>query len=297
MQTSGAEQDEAVRRSLDVVAKAPADEARRMASAVLASMEAADQDRYAEQLFDVNLALGNTAEAAAAAVESALADQKQGNYKVRQYTVQHAVQSSTEARTIGIHHALRSAWACTSKARYMSSPFAVQAARYKLLSAAARLRGSGGGSALPTVLTSALASLHSYTLVKLRVNRGDHAGAARLLKRVCAAISRFERHAARIMTSAVMECMRAGLPESAFEIAGALLQPGHRKALVEMGPTYKRKIQGVVRSCCVLLLFPRSARLRTLCLAACGHGRGLHSKVVQWEAACCWVKCDADEAV
>jgi hypothetical protein len=121
----------------------------------------------------------------------------------------------------------------------------LQAARAKLLSAAARARSSD--NKISPLVTSSLAVLHSYSLVKPHVAADDHMGAARLLKRVCAHISRFELHAARIMTSAVMECMRAGLPESAFEIAVALLQPEYKDGLAAMGGTYKRKIQGVVR--------------------------------------------------
>ena len=121
----------------------------------------------------------------------------------------------------------------------------MQTARAKLLSATARTRAAG--ATLPALLTTAIAILHSYTLVKRRVHLDDHLGAARLLKRVCANISRFESHAARIMTSAVLECLRAGLPRSAHEVAAALLQPAHAAALAEMGPTYKRKVEGVVR--------------------------------------------------
>lgn len=123
----------------------------------------------------------------------------------------------------------------------------MQVARSKLLEAAARTRAAG--AVQPALLTSAIATLHSYTLVKRRLQLDDHTGAARLLKRVCANISRFEAHAARIMTSAVLECLRAGLPQSAHEIALALMQPEHAQALTDMGSAYKRKIEGVVRFC------------------------------------------------
>lgn len=120
----------------------------------------------------------------------------------------------------------------------------MQGAKAKLLAAAAAIRAAGAPA--PPHLLTALALLHSYALVKRRVQLDDHAGAARLLRRVCGHISRFEKHAARIMTSAVLECMRAGLPATARKIAAELLQPEYRDALAEMGGTYKRKIEGVV---------------------------------------------------
>lgn len=82
VQESGAERDKATRKALKLITDAPAEEARRMARMVLASMDVADQERHAEQLIDLNLALGNHGEAAVAAVESALADQRAGDYKV-----------------------------------------------------------------------------------------------------------------------------------------------------------------------------------------------------------------------
>lgn len=115
-----------------------------------------------------------------------------------------------------------------------------------MLRAAARVRGAG--APLPPLLLSALAPLHSYMLVKHRIEVDDHAGAARLLVRVYGSIGRFQKHGARILTSAVLECLRAELPESALVIAGALLAPEYREALAEMGGTYRRKIEGVVRS-------------------------------------------------
>lgn len=120
----------------------------------------------------------------------------------------------------------------------------LQAALAKLLKAAERLRAAH--AVMPPLLLTALESLHSYMLVKPRVAAGDHLGAARLLKRVADSISRFESHAARILTSAVLQCLRAGLPASAHDIATALLRPENREQLQDMGGTYRRKIEGVV---------------------------------------------------
>jgi hypothetical protein len=212
-----------------------------MASIVLSSMDPLDQDRFAEQLIDLNLALGNKSEAAIAAVESALGDQKQGNYKVLSpFCVS---PSHVPALCLQLHLGvdLLSHAACLAS---KDNAHVVQSAHAKLLRAAERVRAAE--MALPPILLSALSSLHSYMLVKQRVQLDDHLGAARLLCRVYGNISRFERHAARILTSAVLECLRAGLPETALEIASSLLRAEYQEALSEMGGNYRRKIEGVV---------------------------------------------------
>lgn len=47
--------------------------------------------------------------------------------------------------------------------------------------------------------------LHSYQLVKRLVKMGNHAGAARLLIRVCNNISLFPQNMAQVMTSCIGE--------------------------------------------------------------------------------------------
>jgi WD repeat-containing protein 19 len=121
----------------------------------------------------------------------------------------------------------------------------MQVAHAKLLKAAQRLQTSSGGT-LPPPLLSALATIHSYILVKHQVSTDDQLGAARLLQRVVENISLFRSHAVRIMTSAVLQCLRAGLPQAAYNIATTLLRPEYREQLQEMGSTYRRKIEGVV---------------------------------------------------
>jgi WD repeat-containing protein 19 len=101
--------------------------------------------------------------------------------------------------------------------------------------------------ALATLL-ACLATVHSYVLVKHHVQMENHLGAARLLIRVCNNISRFEKHAVQILTSAVIECQRADLLQSAFDLATKLMQPEHRESLQKMG-AHKRKIEGLVRIC------------------------------------------------
>ena len=103
---------------------------------------------------------------------------------------------------------------------------------------------TGEGRRPPPDLTESLMLLHSYALVKLRVKRKDHTGAARLLRRVASSIDKFPAHVVPILTSTVIECQRAGLKRSALEFATLLMQPEHRKQIAE---AYKRKIETIVR--------------------------------------------------
>ena len=103
---------------------------------------------------------------------------------------------------------------------------------------------TGEGRRPPPDLTESLMLLHSYALVKLRVKRKDHTGAARLLRRVASSIDKFPAHVVPILTSTVIECQRAGLKRSALEFATRLMQPEHRKQIAE---AYKHKIETIVR--------------------------------------------------
>ncbi len=47
-----------------------------------------------------------------------------------------------------------------------------------------------------------------------------------------------------ILTSTVIECMRAGLKRSAFEYAAVLVRPEYRN---QIDQAYKRKIEAIVR--------------------------------------------------
>ncbi|XP_065347097.1 WD repeat-containing protein 19 [Cloeon dipterum] len=117
-----------------------------------------------------------------------------------------------------------------------------RAAHDTLLTAHQQLRARGGSP--PEALRSRLALLHSYILARLHVRRGQHLMAARLLSRVAANISKFPAHAVPILTSAVIECGRAGLASTSFKLASMLMRPMHRPHL---DPKYKRKIESVVR--------------------------------------------------
>ncbi|NWY71077.1 WDR19 protein, partial [Erithacus rubecula] len=86
--------------------------------------------------------------------------------------------------------------------------------------------------------------LHSYILVKIHVKRGDHTKGARMLIRVANNISKFPSHIVPILTSAVIECHRAGLKKSAFSFAAMLMRPEYR---CKIDPKYKKKIETMVR--------------------------------------------------
>jgi len=97
---------------------------------------------------------------------------------------------------------------------------------------------------VPRELYGNLMLLHSYILVKYLIPLGDHATAARMLLRVAKHITRFPAHVVPILTSTVVECMKAGLKKSALEHAQTLMRPEHRSLISD---TYKRKIEGMVR--------------------------------------------------
>ena len=114
------------------------------------------------------------------------------------------------------------------------------------------------GIPVPYEMGQSLLVLHSYTLARLHVRRGDHLRGARMLLRVAASISRFPSHTVPILTSTVIEChrsgtstnivtthvCRSGLKNSAFTYAAMLMRPEHRK---EIDEKYRKKIEAIVR--------------------------------------------------
>jgi hypothetical protein len=77
------EQGAAIPKALQLISEAPSNQARQLARIILNNLDLKDQSQCAEQLLELNLALGNHIEAATAAAMSALNDQREGNYKVR----------------------------------------------------------------------------------------------------------------------------------------------------------------------------------------------------------------------
>jgi len=98
--------------------------------------------------------------------------------------------------------------------------------------------------AIPWEMSNNLMVLHSYTLARLHVRRGDHLRGARMLLRVANNISKFPSHVVQILTTAVIECHRSGLKNSAFTYAAMLMRPEYRKDIDEK---YKKKIEAIVR--------------------------------------------------
>uniref|UniRef100_A0A8C6ZUB4 WD repeat domain 19 n=1 Tax=Nothoprocta perdicaria TaxID=30464 RepID=A0A8C6ZUB4_NOTPE len=97
---------------------------------------------------------------------------------------------------------------------------------------------------IPSEMATNLMILHSYILVKAHVKRGDHMKGARMLIRVANNISKFPAHIVPILTSAVIECHRAGLKNSAFSFAAMLMRPEYRN---KIDLKYKKKIEAMVR--------------------------------------------------
>ncbi|KAL0883647.1 hypothetical protein ABMA27_015774 [Loxostege sticticalis] len=102
------------------------------------------------------------------------------------------------------------------------------------------------GLPVPRDMRRAIALLHSYILVRTHVKRGRHDLAARLLLRTAADIAFFptQQHQVSILTSAVIECSRAGLKHQAHHWARVLMQPEYRS---QIDPKYSKKIESVVR--------------------------------------------------
>ncbi|KAM8842536.1 WD repeat-containing protein 19 [Synchiropus picturatus] len=97
---------------------------------------------------------------------------------------------------------------------------------------------------IPAEMNNNLMILHSYLLVKIHVKRGDHLKGARMLIRVSNNISKFPAHVVPILTSAVIECHRAGLKNSAFSFAAMIMRPEYRN---NIDPKYRKKIEAIVR--------------------------------------------------
>ena len=64
------------------------------------------------------------------------------------------------------------------------------------------------------------------------------------LKLALRSLSKFPAHAVPILTSAVIECHRAGLKATSYEFAVTLMRPEYRGGIEEK---YKRRIEQIVR--------------------------------------------------
>uniref|UniRef100_A0A3P9KAP6 WD repeat-containing protein 19 n=1 Tax=Oryzias latipes TaxID=8090 RepID=A0A3P9KAP6_ORYLA len=97
---------------------------------------------------------------------------------------------------------------------------------------------------IPAEMATNLMILHSYLLARIYTKRGDHLKAARMLIRVSKNISKFPAHVVPILTSAVIECQRAGLKKSAFSFASMLMRPDYRN---DVDPKFRKKFESLVR--------------------------------------------------
>jgi len=97
---------------------------------------------------------------------------------------------------------------------------------------------------IPQSLSDALLIIHSYLMAKQWVKLGDHEVASRLLTRVAKNASKFPNNKVGILTSAVIECKRAGRDNVAFKYAAKLMQKEMRESINEK---YKRSIEKLVR--------------------------------------------------
>lgn len=104
----------------------------------------------------------------------------------------------------------------------------------------------GKGMRVSTDLRRALMLLHSYIIVKHLVKPMDDLPAAtRMLLRVSRNIQKFPEHTATILTSTVLQCVKAEFRASAYEYAVMLVQtPELREQIPEK---HKKKVETVVR--------------------------------------------------
>ncbi|RWS02784.1 WD-repeat protein-like protein, partial [Dinothrombium tinctorium] len=97
---------------------------------------------------------------------------------------------------------------------------------------------------IPREMYNNLCLIHSYFLAKTWIKVGDHMKSAQMLIRVCNNLSKFPVHAAAILTSAAIECQRAGLKKHAMQFATTLMKEEYRERI---DPKFKRKIETFVR--------------------------------------------------
>lgn len=115
-------------------------------------------------------------------------------------------------------------------------------ARDLLFSMYQELKRNGLGIA--TDMRNSLNLLHRYTLVRLHIKMENHKLAAGLLVEIANNISQFPSHIVPILTSAVIECQRAGLKQAAYKNAVTLMRPEYRSSI---DAKYSKKIESIVR--------------------------------------------------
>lgn len=102
------------------------------------------------------------------------------------------------------------------------------------------------GLRITSDMRRALVILHSYLIVKHIVKPlEDNDNASRMLLRVAHNIAKFPKHIALILTSTVIQCLKAEFNKSAFDFACVLLQNEQYRA--ELNEKHKKKVEGLVR--------------------------------------------------
>ncbi|KAH9424866.1 WD repeat-containing protein 19 [Dermatophagoides pteronyssinus] len=98
--------------------------------------------------------------------------------------------------------------------------------------------------AIPSEMVFNLMLIHSYMLAKLWIRIGDHQISAKLLIRVYDNINQFPSHSVQILTSVVVECIRAGYMRNALKYAFILMK---QENLNQIDSKLKKKIENLVR--------------------------------------------------
>ena len=208
------------------------------------STSSAASKEGARHLFELHIALGDLVRAAHVACVLARQEQDMGNYKLAHEQVHHAyceLRGELTKEKLSDEDG-KSAEASNDKLEN-ENPNNRQITKKKKGSPI-QVKKASGDNVLSELLRQ-LVILHSYVLVKTQVKMGDHLSAARLLIRVSKHISKFPAHIVPILTSTVIECQRAGLKWAAFEHASILMRdPDYRS---QIAPTYKRKIENIIR--------------------------------------------------
>lgn len=95
-------------------------------------------------------------------------------------------------------------------------------------------------------LRRTLMLLHSYIIVKDLIKyMHDEQTACRMLLRVVRNIQKFQLHMSTIITSTVLQCVKAQFKKSAFEYARLLIQ--NEKLRTQLNEKNRKKIESVVR--------------------------------------------------
>ncbi|MES1909502.1 MAG: hypothetical protein MHM6MM_002231 [Cercozoa sp. M6MM] len=145
----------------------------------------------------------------------------------------------------------------TTAAKHMMHAGKYKEARRSLLQAALVFRkhgvetdrekahiGNAIGSA-PQQVQQLLRVVQCFLLAKLWARIGTHKLSASLLSLVCDHLSLFPLHASSILASAVIECQRAGLTETALSLARRLV--ADTKMREQLADSLRRKMERFVR--------------------------------------------------